>query len=213
MDKLYVVSSNNGNARRPRGRPRSERARQSVLDADEDLALAHDGVATIEEIAGRAGVSRTTVYKWWKSPGAVMLEGLEERIHETDDHQQTPTDPYDGLLHQMESLNRLLMHTQAGALFRRLMTTTGTDPAVREALLERWIRPRRKRAAEIIRQGMLDKSLRDDLDVELVIDGLFAPIYHRLTVAHLPLDTELPRRLLDTVWPGITVHHRAKADR
>ena len=142
-----------------------------------------------------------------------MLEGLEERIHETDDHQQTPTDPYDGLLHQMESLNRLLMHTQAGALFRRLMTTTGTDPAVREALLERWIRPRRKRAAEIIRQGMLDKSLRDDLDVELVIDGLVAPIYHRLTVAHLPLDTELPRRLLDTVWPGITVHHRAKADR
>jgi hypothetical protein len=49
-----------------------------VLEAATDLTIAEQGVATMEALAARAGVSRTTVHKWWPSPTAVALDGLLE---------------------------------------------------------------------------------------------------------------------------------------
>ncbi|PRC54248.1 TetR family transcriptional regulator, partial [Mycobacterium sp. ITM-2017-0098] len=60
-----------------RGRPRSEAVRSAVLTAAAELALAGGpSAATVDAIAKRAEVSRTTIYKWWPSAPAIVLEGL-----------------------------------------------------------------------------------------------------------------------------------------
>ncbi|PRC56550.1 TetR family transcriptional regulator, partial [Mycobacterium sp. ITM-2017-0098] len=60
-----------------RGRPRSEAVRSAVLTAAAGLALAGGpSAATVDAIAKRAEVSRTTIYKWWPSAPAIVLEGL-----------------------------------------------------------------------------------------------------------------------------------------
>ncbi|MHA6758854.1 TetR/AcrR family transcriptional regulator [Streptacidiphilus sp. PAMC 29251] len=61
------------------GRPRSEAARRAILDAATALAL-RDGytAVTIKGIAEAAGVGRQTVYRWWPTRGAVLLEALAE---------------------------------------------------------------------------------------------------------------------------------------
>src|SRR6476646_8178727 len=67
-------------ARRPRGRPRSERARQAILAAAGDLMLSGGlGAATMDAIAARAGVGKATIYKWWPSRGAVALDGFLDK--------------------------------------------------------------------------------------------------------------------------------------
>ena len=49
-------------AQRPRGRPRSERARQAILAAAGDLMLSGGlGAATMDAIAARAGVGKATI--------------------------------------------------------------------------------------------------------------------------------------------------------
>lgn len=64
----------------PRSGPvRSEAARHAILDAAAGL-LAERGYdhLTMEGIAGRAGVGKQTIYRWWPSKGAVIAECLLE---------------------------------------------------------------------------------------------------------------------------------------
>jgi AcrR family transcriptional regulator len=67
--------------RRPHtGRRRNQAARQAVLDAAAELLSRPDGAATsIEEIAQTSGVSKHTIYRWWPSKGAVLLDALVEQ--------------------------------------------------------------------------------------------------------------------------------------
>src|ERR687893_2713261 len=63
---------------RPRGRPRREAARQAILDATKSLletTTVRD--LTIEAIARKAGVGKTTIYRWWSSKAAVVIDTLE----------------------------------------------------------------------------------------------------------------------------------------
>ena len=60
-----------------RGRPRSEQARRAVLDAAH--ALFNDGgyaAATVEAIAARSGVAKTTIYQWWPNRAALLVDVL-----------------------------------------------------------------------------------------------------------------------------------------
>src|SRR5689334_21194750 len=51
---------------RRRGRPRSERAHNAILDAATDLLLTHGlDAASMDAVAERAGVSKATIYRWW----------------------------------------------------------------------------------------------------------------------------------------------------
>src|SRR5579875_596798 len=63
-----------------RGRPRSEGADRAILEAAAAL-LAERGLArmSIEEVAARAGVAKTTVYRRWTSKGAVALDAFVTR--------------------------------------------------------------------------------------------------------------------------------------
>src|ERR671934_1249914 len=70
-------------ARRP-GRPRSEEARRAILAATLELAAEHGRQGLrMDAIAKRAGVSKETLYRWWRSKAEVLLEALAERGEET----------------------------------------------------------------------------------------------------------------------------------
>ena len=59
---------------RSRGRPRSEAARQAILQAARELlADGGPGAVTMEAVAARAGVGKPTVYRWWPDRHAVAI--------------------------------------------------------------------------------------------------------------------------------------------
>ena len=62
---------------RPAGRPRCDATHRAVLRAAYEL-LAEGGLRqfTIEGVAARSGVARTTIYRWWPSKGALAMEGF-----------------------------------------------------------------------------------------------------------------------------------------
>src|ERR1035438_7206433 len=69
---------NDGSKRLP-GRPRSERARQAILRSTLNL-LQHTGFPdlAIEAIAADAGVGKATVYRWWPSKGALVVDAFAD---------------------------------------------------------------------------------------------------------------------------------------
>ena len=58
------------------GRPRDEAARAAILrSANAILEEKGIGGFTIEAVAARAGVAKTTIYRWWPSKGALAMAG------------------------------------------------------------------------------------------------------------------------------------------
>ena len=198
---LYIVSSNSQQSNR-RGRPRSENARRAVLDAAADLALEGAAGAGIDAIAARAGVSRTTVYKWWPSAAAVLLEGLLERTHDTLESPAAAS-TRDALGEYLARLVALVRDTPAGALLRGLTAASVADPGVGRALVDDWLAPRRSAVVELLVEGVHSGEVREGLDYDAVIDALFAPIYYRLMYQHQPLTDRLSAEIMAVCWPGI----------
>ena len=60
------------------GRPRSVQSQQAILDATLTL-LATEGfeAMSIEAIAARAGVGKKTIYRWWTSKEALVIDAIK----------------------------------------------------------------------------------------------------------------------------------------
>lgn len=190
--------------RRPRGRPRSETARRAILTAAGDLMLSGGlGAATMDAIAARAGVSKATIYKWWPSRGAVALDGFLDRVAGTLAIPEGVS-ARDALTWQIGALVTLFRDTAAGPLMRALVSQAQSDPDIARSLRERWLAPRRAVTMDILRAGVERGEILPGLDLEAVMDELFAPVYHRLFFGHDALGDDLAATLVAQVMRGIS---------
>jgi AcrR family transcriptional regulator len=173
-----------------------------VLRAAADLALAGSAAAvSIDAIAKRAAVSRTTIYKWWPSAAAIVLEGLLETMRGSI----TPpvgSSTREAVEHQLRALNSILSDPTTGPLFRRVIAAASTNAELATALLDQWLLPRRAAVGAVVLDGVASGELRSDLDVDAVVDALFSPAYYRLMFALPAMDDAATTQLLDTVWRG-----------
>ena len=138
-------------------------------------------------------MSKRTLYKYWPSRGAVALEGFMRSAA------TSWTLPDNGTA--AESLEVLVVaaaalfsQTPAGPLMRSLVADAQSQDEIATAIRDQWLRPRRAGAADLVRQAVANGEFRADIDVEVVLDLLFAPVYYRLLLGHEHLDTELRRR-------------------
>ena len=70
-------------ARPHTGSRRNEAAEQAILRAAAELLVAGDGaLITVAAIAERAGVGKQTIYRWWPSKSAVLLDAMIHRAEE-----------------------------------------------------------------------------------------------------------------------------------
>ncbi len=186
-----------------RGRPRSERARAAVLEAAAEL-LVTGGIdaVTMEAIAARAQVSKATVYKWWPSRAHVMLESFFSRSTHT-----IVVDPSLNLIEQLTaqlgSLALLFRDTDSGPLMADLVAAAQADPDIREALEERWLRPRRQVASGLLAAAVAEGELNAGTDIPAAVDQLFAPVYYRLLMGHEPLHDTLAATLVRQLLDGL----------
>jgi len=179
-------------------RPRSEETRRAALIAAVDL-VGEGGLvaATFSAIAARAGTSRVTLYKWWDSPAALVLDALLEGTTASVTH-APELSTRDALAHQMHALVELLTDDgRTGAALRAVTAQAGSDPALRTELVEHWLGPRRAVAAGLLQRGQARGEVREGIDVEAAVDVLFAPLYHRLLFGHGPVDDRLVDAVLD----------------
>src|SRR5664280_1513745 len=166
---------------------RRESSRRATLDAALALLRADGyGAMTIERIAARAGVGKQTIYRWWPSKGAVVFEALLEDLRVSltfDDTGDLRAD----LTTQVTSLSRVFASPD-GRHMAALIGGAQGDPDLAQALLEHWVRPRRRYAMAFLQQAKDRGQLRPDLDLEVGIDIIWAPLYYRLLLHYAPLD-------------------------
>ncbi len=185
-----------------RGRPRSEAVRGAILTAAAELATeGGPGAATIDAIARRAEVSRTTIYKWWPSAAAIVLEGLLESVRESI-VRPPGSSTVEALVHHVSALNAILTEPGIGALLRNVIAAAAGDRAIQAALLTQWIEPRRGAMVNALTDAVVAGELSEDTDIEVIVDALVSPPYYRLVFGMPPLSERQVRALVDAVWTG-----------
>ncbi|WP_053656470.1 TetR/AcrR family transcriptional regulator [Streptomyces sp. MMG1121] len=191
--------SHGSNEPRPHtGRRRNEAARRAILDASLELLADADGApVSVETIARAAGVGKQTLYRWWPSKGAVLLDALSDRAA-----QDVPT-PDTGSLR--EDLCALAVDTfeasqrrPTGPALRTLVREAARDAHLAE-LMRTFTQARRDVVRAILERGRERGELPADRDVDLLVDQFYGLFWYRFLLGHAPLDEATAVRFADSL--------------
>ncbi|MEV6839173.1 TetR/AcrR family transcriptional regulator [Streptomyces sp. NPDC051133] len=180
------------------GRRRNEAARRAILDAALDLLADADGApVSVETIARAAGVGKQTLYRWWPSKGAVLLEALTDRAA-----QEVPTPDTGSLREDLRALATATFETSqrppSAPALRTLVREAARDPHLAE-LMGEFTKTRRAAVRAVLVRGRERGELPAGRDVELLVDQFYGFFWYRFLLGHGPLDRDTAVRLADSL--------------
>jgi AcrR family transcriptional regulator len=170
---------------RPGGR--TARVREAVLRAAGD-ALAEQGFARLDlaDVAARAGVGRTTVYRRWGSVTGLVADLLRDMAERS-----LPRADTGSLLGDLRAnahlVRRTLSDPRQGALFRAVIAAATSDPRTADEL-SRFYEVRVAEWAPCVRDAVARGELPEGTDPEEVVRAVSAPLYYRLLTVGEPPD-------------------------
>jgi AcrR family transcriptional regulator len=161
------------------GRPRSLAKHTAILKAAIEL-LEIKGIAamTIEEVAARAGIAKTTIYRRWSSKGALAIEGF---LHEMSTKMYYDNSP--SVIADLKAQLKRVAETfrsPTGRVIAGLIAEAQRDPETMKAFLNGYVLLRRQITRQLFQRGVEIGEFRPDINVETAIDLFYAPMYYRL---------------------------------
>jgi AcrR family transcriptional regulator len=193
-----------------RGRPRSEKAREAILAAAVELLLARGlGAVSMDTVAEQAGVSKATIYRWWPTKETLALDALHHEWAAARPAASETGSLRTDLLSLLRPWVRLIGKRPYGRVIAALITEAQTDPAFAEQYRAGFVEPRRAQARPILLRAIERGELPATTNVELALDLLYGPVYHRLLHGHAPLNDRFLRDLVDTVLAGLATTDRS----
>jgi AcrR family transcriptional regulator len=167
------------NGTRGRGRPRCEVARKRILEAAlESLDEVGFANTTTDLIAERAGASKATIYRWWPTKAALLLEALRDIVTQELPFPDTG-DLKEDVRQQLRNFIKLLTGRRGGVL-RSFVAAAQSDAGVAAAFRNVWVIPRRAEAKTVLEKHQGAGRLPAEVDLELLLDVLYGPLYYRL---------------------------------
>jgi AcrR family transcriptional regulator len=166
--------------------------------------LAENGYAsvTIEAIAARASVAKTTIYRWWSTKAAIFMELYNELAAEMLTGLDTGSVEKD-LRNLLRGLFKLFTTTSAGPAMVGMIAEAQSSPEFAKVFQEQFMVHRRNITRKILERGVERGELQADLDINLAIDVISGPIWYRLLQGHAPLDEHFANSVIRQVLFGI----------
>ncbi|MFE1591560.1 TetR/AcrR family transcriptional regulator [Nocardia sp. NPDC058705] len=184
---------------------RNEASRRAILSAAFELAgeIGYDKL-TIEAIAARAGVGKQTIYRWWPSKGAVLLDAVL-LLSETD--QATGLPDTGDLEADLKLVLRATVDELADPRFdlplRGLTSAIMHDTDLAATYAERLQGPiddlKRRRLAAAKAAG----QIADDIDLDVAIAMIWGPLMDRWLLRTGGLTREFADRVVETALRGL----------
>jgi len=193
----------NGNGeKRPPGRPRSEESRQAILRSTLKL-LKEAGFPelSIEAIAADANVSKATVYRWWPTKAALVADAFSDSASDELRFPDTGSVQKDMSL-QMRQVVRVF-RSQRGKVVAALLGGGQSDPELIASFRDRFLWPRRRQAYQTLQRGIDRGELPAGIDMDLILDSLYGPIYMRFLIRHDELNETFADALCGLVLRGV----------
>ncbi|MFE6925402.1 TetR/AcrR family transcriptional regulator [Nocardia sp. NPDC057663] len=174
---------------------RSARVREAVLKATIEQVTEHgiEGL-TIGDVAARAGVAETTIYRRWGTRTALIAEAVAELAAVGN-----PVPDTGSVRTDLRMLAEQVSHLISRPGIARLVGTAialSSDPEV-DAARRRFWNDRFERSSQIVTRAVDRGELPAAVDPREVLETLSAPLYFRLLVGEKPIDDAFVARCID----------------
>jgi AcrR family transcriptional regulator len=175
------MSETTESPRRTPGRPRSEESHQAIIQATLELMLeAGYGSLTMERVRERAGVGKATIYRRWSSKEELVRDAIAF-MH--DDLEAPDTGSLSGDYAGLAGRVRAAAHREGAATFMpRLLGEAVNDPELHAIFYANLVKPRRDQMRMVLERAIARGEIRDDIDIELLIDLFAGPAVYRMLI-------------------------------
>jgi AcrR family transcriptional regulator len=176
--------------------------RERALSAATDI-LRREGYSrlTMERVAAKSGVAKTTLYRRWPTKAALCMElYLEVASRELQD--PNTGDVASDLKHIFNTVLRLQAQTVAGPAFIGLLAEAQLNPEASAAFLADFATQRRAVTRQVLKRAIERGEIRADTDIDVVIDALGGAMTFRLLQGHAPLSRKFADGLVELVLSG-----------
>jgi TetR/AcrR family transcriptional regulator, regulator of autoinduction and epiphytic fitness len=180
--------------------PRIERSRRVILEAAlAELGQVGYGSLTIESVAARAGVGKSTIYRHWSGKLALVEDAFRTlKAQALVPESGTIRERMIGFLEQIAAL---VEESTYSACMPALIEAAERDPQVR-AFHCNFSAERLAVLVDVLREAVVSGELPADTNPELLADALVAPIVMRRLMFYEPFDPKLVPALVDQVLPS-----------
>ena len=179
-----------------RGRPRSESSRCAILETALRLARTKGYVqVTMDGIAAEANVGKQTIYRWWSSKAAVVLEALRDNARveiETADCGSLERD-----LEYFFNSTFAVARRRRGIdqVLRAMMAEAQYDVEFAKEFRRYVIEPRRAVLFDILERGRARGEVGPDANPTLLVDAAFGVMWYRLLADVGEINEKLAKEL------------------
>jgi AcrR family transcriptional regulator len=206
-DPDQSLQSDTSQLTRKVGRPRSTEAHQAILIATLEL-FADEGfdAMSIEAIAARAGVGKTTIYRRWDSKEDLMLDAArslqaEFPIVDTGNLR-------DDMIHLLKLVwDRSSRNPLLEKLYVRIIGESRANPDLFRFFYEHQLGPRLQHFRQMIERAQACGEIRKDLDPFVVLDLFMGPLVSHLLLteplASAPHPDDFPEQMVDAILQGL----------
>ena len=156
------------------------------------------GGLTIEGVAARAGVGKSTIYRHW--PGKLELVEDAFRLLKPDVAAPAVGCVRDQLVALLERVAASLATSTWSRCLPAIVDAAERDPEVL-AIHRRLACDRRAGLVGLLAEGVATGEVPADADLNLLAESLVGPIIVRRLLFHEPFDPSEVRRLVDQVMP------------
>ena len=186
-----------------RGRPRDRALDDRILEQVIALLGSHGYAGlTLDELAARSGVAKTTILRRWPSKAAVAAAGVERLALQSVDVPDSGALEVDllALLHgAVEAFVR-----GRGQFVARLIREAGHHPEITD-LLYTVIHTRRQAYRRVLALAIARGELAPSIDQDLLIDLLIGPIWTRMLITRDPITREYVDSIVEAVLTAFDV--------
>lgn len=183
------------------GSQRSSRSHEAIITATLEL-LREVGYAslTIEGIAARAGVGKTTIYRWWSSKGELVGEALSSRL--VSGPEQETGDFRRDLRASIEVTIRNYAGPESAIALLAFAAHVERDTELLDTFRKKFLADRRKNTREMLVRAVERGDLPEDVDLELMMDVWAGAIFYRSHITGEAFETDLADRLTEMFVSG-----------
>ena len=185
------------------GRPVDPSIRNAILEAALQL-LAEEGYTrmSMDAVAKKAGVTKPTVYRRWKTKEKLAMAAIEQLLG--DEAPPRPHPAPSALRSILGTLQKTLFRPDGMPIIGAVMVEQRHTRDLINHFRERVVKPRRMMLQEVLKHAEKRGDLRPKADIDAAVNMLIGSFYaHYLTDEKIPVTWA--RRIVDTVWKGIAV--------
>lgn len=159
---------------------------------------------SVETLARRAGVSRSTVYRHWADKRSLVVAAVSHFL----DRELPVVAPGPGVDAVAElrdlavQVGRVGGNPETARVVIDVLRRAARDEEFGRLWTSQVVEPRRAAVVRLLRGGVASGELREDFDVDVAADALLGGLYYRLVVHRRGLDERFAEVLVATVVAG-----------